>query len=143
LGNAYVTGYTSSPTSSTNFPTANPLQPAYAGGFADAFVIPIVGVTISASPMTVFPGGSITATWTNIPSPTAYDWIGLYASMRAGNIAFIAQRYTTGQASGSVPFTIPAGTAAGRTYELRLFSNGTYTRLATSNSLTIQIPTSA
>jgi hypothetical protein len=32
-GNAYVTGYTSS----TNFPTANPLQPAQAG-FGDAFV---------------------------------------------------------------------------------------------------------
>jgi hypothetical protein len=33
-GNAYVTGYTTS----TNFPTANPLQPTYAGGSGDAFV---------------------------------------------------------------------------------------------------------
>jgi hypothetical protein len=33
-GDALVTGYTIS----TNFPTANPLQPNYGGGFADAFV---------------------------------------------------------------------------------------------------------
>jgi hypothetical protein len=33
-GNAYVTGRTCS----SDFPTANPLQPAYGGGFADAFV---------------------------------------------------------------------------------------------------------
>ena len=36
-GNAYVAGYTSS----TNFPTANPVQPAHAGGFEDAFVAKI------------------------------------------------------------------------------------------------------
>ncbi len=34
-GNAYVTGYTHS----TNFPTVNPLQGAFAGGNADAFVL--------------------------------------------------------------------------------------------------------
>jgi hypothetical protein len=33
-GNAYVTGVTNSP----DFPTANPLQPAYGGGLLDAFV---------------------------------------------------------------------------------------------------------
>ena len=33
-GSAYVTGYTAS----TNFPTANPLQPSYGGGAHDAFV---------------------------------------------------------------------------------------------------------
>lgn len=36
-GNAYVTGNTSS----TNFPTVNPIQPAFAGGFSDAFVAKI------------------------------------------------------------------------------------------------------
>jgi hypothetical protein len=34
-GNAYVAGYTNS----TDLPTANPLQPAFAGGNADAFVL--------------------------------------------------------------------------------------------------------
>jgi hypothetical protein len=33
-GNAYVSG----PTHSTDFPTAHPMQPAYGGGFSDAFV---------------------------------------------------------------------------------------------------------
>ena len=33
-GNAYVTGYTAS----TNFPTANPFQASYGGGYYDAFV---------------------------------------------------------------------------------------------------------
>jgi hypothetical protein len=37
LGNAYVTGSTSS----TNFPTMNPLQPAYGGGTYDTFVTEI------------------------------------------------------------------------------------------------------
>jgi len=36
-GNAYVTGYTSS----TDFPTMNPLQPTYGGGAYDAFVAKI------------------------------------------------------------------------------------------------------
>jgi hypothetical protein len=36
-GNAYVTG----PTTSTNFPTANPLQARFGGGFSDAFVTKI------------------------------------------------------------------------------------------------------
>src|SRR5205814_2345623 len=33
-GNAYVTGQTGS----SNFPTANPLQPTFGGGFSDAFI---------------------------------------------------------------------------------------------------------
>jgi hypothetical protein len=36
-GNAYVAGYTSS----TDFPTATPWQPAYGGGFRDAFLAKI------------------------------------------------------------------------------------------------------
>jgi Bacterial Ig-like domain (group 3)/Beta-propeller repeat len=36
-GNAYITGYTGS----TDFPTANPLQPSYGGAYTDAFVTKI------------------------------------------------------------------------------------------------------
>ena len=42
-GNAYVTGLTSS----TDFPTANPLQPSYGGGSSNAFVAKIGAVTLS------------------------------------------------------------------------------------------------
>ena len=45
-------------------------------------------------------------------------------------------RYTTGAASGNLPLTIPATLAPG-TYELRLFSNNGYSRLAISNAFTV------
>jgi Beta-propeller repeat len=56
-GNAYVVGETSS----TNFPTMNPLQTAYAGGLYDAFVSKIIGqdfsvVANSPTTVTVMPG---------------------------------------------------------------------------------------
>jgi hypothetical protein len=51
-GNAYVTGFTQS----SDFPTANPLQPAN-GGFGDAFVTKLVTplVTVTVDPTTVTP----------------------------------------------------------------------------------------
>jgi len=54
-GNAYVTGYTSSP----NFPTANALQPTFGGGFGtvDAFVAKL-NATGSALVYSTFLGGS-------------------------------------------------------------------------------------
>jgi hypothetical protein len=96
------------------------------------------GVTLSVSPTSVAAGGTVTATWVGIPNPTATDWLGLYVS---GTIdtAFRAWRYTSGTASGYVSFTIPATVAAG-TYELRLFSNDGFTRLAPSNAFTVTSP---
>jgi hypothetical protein len=97
------------------------------------------GVTLSISPTSVAAGGTVTATWAGIPSPTALDWLGLYTpgGSRRSNTAFLAWRYTTGTASGDVLFTIP-GTITPETYELRLFSNNGFTRLAISNSFTVQ-----
>jgi Bacterial Ig-like domain (group 3)/Beta-propeller repeat len=62
---AYVTGYTTS----TNFPTKNPLQPAFGGGGEDAFVakIDMRGVTtttISSSPNPSIYGQAVTFTAT-------------------------------------------------------------------------------
>jgi hypothetical protein len=100
----------------------------------------VLGTTLNVSPTTITPGGVVTATWSNIGSPSLTDWIGLYSTQGAGNLDFLSYRYTNGQANGNVPFTIPTGTAAGTTYELRLFTNGSFTRLATSNTFTIQPP---
>jgi uncharacterized repeat protein (TIGR01451 family) len=69
--NAYVTGYTSS----TNFPTAAPLQAAKSGG-QDAFVAKISDVTpaadysisVSPSARSVSPGGNTTYTITATPA---------------------------------------------------------------------------
>jgi uncharacterized repeat protein (TIGR01451 family) len=68
--NAYITGYTTS----TNFPTATPLQPASAGG-QDAFVVKITdaapaadySISIVPASRTVVPGGGTTYTVTATP----------------------------------------------------------------------------
>src|SRR5205823_5751177 len=96
---------------------------------------------ISANPTTVAQGATTTVSWSGIPSPTPKDWIGLYGSPGAADNAFLyTWRYTTGTAAGSVPLTIPLGTPAGNTYELRLFANDGFTRLATSGPLTVPRP---
>jgi hypothetical protein len=99
----------------------------------------IQGTTLAASPTLVSAGGEVTATWTNIASPSATDWIGLYPSTGAADSAYLSWRYTNGQAGGNVGFTIPPGTAEGSTYVLRLYGSGG--RLATSNTFTIQATT--
>ena len=91
--------------------------------------------TLGVSPAAVPLGGSVTATWGAIPAPTAADWIGLYAP-GAGDSNYLAWRYTTGTAGGSVPFSIPSSIATGN-YELRLYANGGYTRLATSSYFSV------
>jgi subtilisin family serine protease len=101
-------------------------------------VVACAPTSLSASPASIAVGGSLTASWSNVCAPTGSDWIGLY---RAGapDTSYLAARYTTGSASGSVPFAIPATLAPG-TYELRLFPNGGYARLAVSNSVTVTAP---
>jgi endonuclease/exonuclease/phosphatase family metal-dependent hydrolase len=47
---------------------------------------------------------------------------------------FISWQYTGGASSGSLPFTAPG--SAGQ-YEFRYFTNGTYNRVATSNTVTV------
>jgi subtilisin family serine protease len=102
----------------------------------NSFTVTACGAgSFSTSPTSVSAGGSATATWSGICTPTAGDWIGLYAP-GAPDTSYLAWRYTTGTASGSVPFAIPATLAPG-TYELRLFSNGGYTRLRVSNTFTV------
>jgi hypothetical protein len=86
------------------------------------------GGSLSASPASIGAGGSVTVTWSGLCAPTTRDWVGLYAP-NAPNTSYVAWRYTTGAAGGSVPLTIPATLAPG-TYQLRLFSNGGYTQLA-------------
>ena len=77
------------------------------------------------------------ATWTRIPSPTTADWIGLYATSTAGDRTFVTYVYLSGAAAGTAALTIPVTAATGTTYELRLFSNGAFTRLATSGTFTV------
>src|SRR5438874_1139628 len=71
------------------------------------------------------------------PTTNPKDWVGVWATGQPDSATTrIVSKYTGGGASGSVSMTIPGGTAAG-TYEIRLFANDSWTRLAVSNSFTI------
>jgi hypothetical protein len=95
-------------------------------------VVPTFSLT--ASPLSVKPAGTLTVSWSNIATPTAYDWVALYAA-GAPDWAVKAWKYTGGARTGSTSLTVPWGTAPG-TYEVRLFANNSYTRLGTV-SLTV------
>ena len=103
---------------------------------------------LSVSPGTVSAGGTVTATWSGIASPTPMDWIGLYAPA-ASDTQFLAWIYVScsqspgaAVAAGSCSFPVPASLVSG-SYELRLFSNNSYTRLAKSGPFTVTVPTSS
>ena len=76
------------------------------------------------------------------------DWVGLWAQ-GADNSAYLSWVYDSSctsqyvgaaKASGSCQYPLPANLTAG-TYELRLFANGTWTRLAVSNTFTVTAST--
>jgi RHS repeat-associated protein len=100
---------------------------------SENFTVTAVNITLTETPASVLPGASVTAAWSGVPTPAASDWIGLFTP-GASNSAYSAWRYTTGAASGSVPFAIPAGSAPG-TYQLRIFVNNGYS--ATSNNFSV------
>ena len=112
-----------------------------------SFSVALVATTpiLNVSPTAVAAGGMVTAAWSGIVAPSSRDWIGLYAPS-AADTNFISWMYVSctktasnALASGSCSYTLPATLAAGN-YELRLFSNDSYTRLATSRSFSVSQP---
>jgi Domain of Unknown Function (DUF1080) len=104
--------------------------------------------TLTVDPKTVKAGSTVTAAWSGIATPAPKDWIGLYTP-GAVDTKFISWIYVscskkagTARASGSCSYTLPATLAAGN-YELRLFANDGFTRLATSNPLTVSTSSTA
>jgi hypothetical protein len=98
--------------------------------------------TVTATPSSVAPGGSVTVSWSGVTNPTTQDWIGLYHPGDP-NSSYINWFFTssctqgvgsTALSSGSCTFTMPS--VAG-TYEFRLFPNNTYTLLGKSGSVTV------
>src|SRR5207245_11373734 len=92
-------------------------------------------VTLGARLASVVSDGSVTATWSGIYAPTLHDALPIYVPGAADG-SYLAWQNTSGAASGSMAFAIPATLAPG-TYELRLFAEFFTGRLATSNALTI------
>ena len=102
----------------------------------------VTNTNLTATPATVSAGAKVTASWSGITAPTPKDWIGLYAP-GAADTQFITWVYVscstvagTARASGSCAYPLPATLAAGN-YELRLFANDGFTRLAATNSFTV------
>ena len=94
--------------------------------------------TLAVSPRVVRAGDRITAAWNGIATPTARDWIGLYLPGTA-NTKFIAWTYVScskrprnPRPEGSCTLVVPADLRAGE-YQLRLFANNFFSRLATSH----------
>lgn len=83
------------------------------------------------------PGHDLSPTWA-AESHTAADWIAL-APFGAPDGTYLAYTYTNGAASGSAKLLVPAGTKPGE-YELRLFSNDGFERMATAH-VTVTHPT--
>ena len=130
------------PTSASNFAS----NVTFTGGGDTSLPVAVVGLpaaTLSAAPSTIVQGGSATATWSGITAPTATKSISLHPTGASDHYTSrISWQYTTGTASGNVSFTIPATTAPG-TYELRLFTKFTYTRIGKSNTFTVITPPQA
>ncbi len=133
--NFSVTLTTSTPTSSpTSGASPTPTSTATAGPS------PTPGASLLARPNIIPQGSTVNATWAGIQGPTARDWIGLFAAgAPPPTVKPTTYQYTTGQASGQVPLSIPSAQAPG-SYELRLFANDTFTLLATSNSFAVTAP---
>ena len=100
-------------------------------------------LSLAVAPTSVDPGGTVTATFSNVSSPTSRDWLGVYAQGAADN-AYKTWFYDssctftpgTAIASGSCTYTVPTNLPAGL-YELRLFTNDSWTRLAVSDAFTV------
>lgn len=93
--------------------------------------------TLTATPSTATAGEAITVNWNAPAGHPATDWIGLY-SVGDPDTSLIAWQYTEGAAAGSMTFTAPQ--PAGQ-YEFRCFTNDTFTRVATSNQVTVNSAT--
>src|SRR5262245_39522327 len=94
------------------------------------------------SPSAIAAGGVATTAWSQIDSPSPRDWIGLYEA-GANDMDFQAWVYvncthtpTTAAASGVCPFGVPSRLPPGL-YEMRLFVNDGFERLATSETFTV------
>ncbi len=108
--------------------------------------------SLVASPSTVSPGGTVTVTFDNVPTPTVLDYIGLYLASAGNPSAEINYKYASGSptcsttpggsalVSGSCTFTMPMSS---NDYNFRLFKNDDVNNLlTTSNLVTVTAPPS-
>ncbi len=150
-GYSYGPGSTG-PIASFSYPAIGPLSaPIYFGTYtrrvtdgvqlyAQTGIYP--PITLVASPATVASGGTVTVTFANVANRTPTDWIGEF-NKTSGDSNFIEWLYdsnctntvsSVSRHSGSCIFTMPT---AGGTYNFRLFSGNSGSRLKTSNDVVV------
>jgi thermitase len=89
--------------------------------------------TLTASPATVAPGGSLSVTFAAPAGRPATDWVGLF-HVGDPNTASIWWQYTSGSTGGTLTLTAPN---SGGQYEFRYLQNNGFTSVATSNTVTV------
>jgi hypothetical protein len=104
-----------------------------------------VSAVLTVGETTVPRGGSLFVTWAGVASPSTLDWIAQYipgalnTSYGPNWVYDNSNTQTPGAqalATGSLYFTVPTSFAPG-IYELRLLTNNTFTKLATSSQFTV------
>ncbi len=112
------------------------VRATYGGGSTQS------GPHLLAVPGSVTTNSTVTVFFSGITAPTATDWIGMYNPSSGADNTYSDWKYansctrTAGSSSltsGSCTFTV---TTAG-TYNFRIFSNNGYTKLSTSNNITV------
>jgi hypothetical protein len=98
------------------------------------------GPSVALSPNSPAVGAMLSAAVSGGPR-NATDWVGLYLDT-APDTAFVDWCYLNGMktapATGVTSATVTCFTApASRRYQVRLFSNNTVTKVATSNTITV------
>ncbi|HJU43444.1 MAG TPA: S8 family serine peptidase [Vicinamibacterales bacterium] len=99
---------------------------------------------VTASPASVTPGSAISVTVSNGPA-NQMDWVALY-DVSAADSTYLQWMYlsgtknppATGLANATVQFTAPATPG---NYNVRFFSNNSFTKLATSGTVTVAAAT--
>lgn len=110
--------------------------------------VSVVAPTISAVQSNVNTGATVTVNFGNVISITPMDWIGVYSGANAPDDAYSPDwKYTSscsktpnnaGLANRSCTFVMPNTPGE---YQFRLFANNGSTKLATSNIVTVTVPT--
>ena len=89
------------------------------------------GYTLAIADTSVDSGQAVTVTWQTDNTPSSRDWVGLY-KVGSADRSFLAYKYVN-QNNPSITFT-PSGSGE---YEFRYFLNNGYTRVATSEVVTV------
>ena len=108
---------------------------------ATSNVVTVASPSVTPASATVSPGGVISVTVANGPG-NGWDWVALH-STTAPDGTFVDWMYMSGTrtqpspglTNATIQLTAPATPG---TYNVRLFANNTYTKLATSITITVQ-----